>query len=143
VRFADGREERFGQLAAELVPRSEVIVTGSSPPVRAIRQLSASVPITFATINEPRGGKDLLKAWRTLVETPPVDNAGRRGERETSAALKGSDPGDWPGGSSVESNYRHVVGGDDLLSRQGLSPLLLRPGCRRFIHPVRAFSPGA
>ena len=53
VRYADGREERFGQLAAELVPRVDVIVTGSSPPVRAVRQLSASIPIVFATVNDP------------------------------------------------------------------------------------------
>src|SRR5215208_523581 len=53
VRYADGREERFNELAAEIVPRTDVIVTGSSPPVRAIRQLSASIPVVFATVNDP------------------------------------------------------------------------------------------
>ena len=53
-RHAEGSEERYPELAAELVHLDvEVIVTGGSAVIRAARQVTATIPIVFAATADP------------------------------------------------------------------------------------------
>jgi len=55
-RSADGRAERFPDLAAELVSlRVDVIVTRGTPAARAAKNATAIIPIVMAAIGEPLG----------------------------------------------------------------------------------------
>ena len=55
-RSADGRAERFADLAAELVRlRVDLIVTRGTPAARAAKQATATIPIVMAAIGEPLG----------------------------------------------------------------------------------------
>jgi len=53
-RWAEGREERFAEIAAEFVRlRVDVIVTSGTPQVLAAKQATSVVPIVFATAGDP------------------------------------------------------------------------------------------
>jgi putative ABC transport system substrate-binding protein len=53
-RWAEGREERYAELAAEFVRlKVDVIVTSGTPAVMAAKQLTATIPIVFATAVDP------------------------------------------------------------------------------------------
>lgn len=53
-RSAEGRFERLPALAAELVrARPDVIVTAATPPVRAAKGATATIPIVIATAGDP------------------------------------------------------------------------------------------
>jgi putative ABC transport system substrate-binding protein len=55
-RWAEGREERFAELAAELVRlKVDVIVTSGTPAVMASKQATSVIPIVFATAGDPVG----------------------------------------------------------------------------------------
>ena len=55
-RWAEGREERFAELAAELVQlKVDVIVTSGTPQVLAAKQATSVIPIVFATAGDPVG----------------------------------------------------------------------------------------
>ena len=55
-RWAEGREERFAELAAELVRlKVDVIVTSGTPQVLAAKQATSVIPIVFATAGDPVG----------------------------------------------------------------------------------------
>ena len=55
-RWAEGREERFAELAAELVRlKVDVIVTSDTPQVLAAKQATSVIPIVFATAGDPVG----------------------------------------------------------------------------------------
>src|SRR6516164_5105551 len=55
-RWAEGREERFAELAAELVRlKGDVIVTSGTPQVLAAKQATSVIPIVFATAGDPVG----------------------------------------------------------------------------------------
>jgi putative ABC transport system substrate-binding protein len=55
-RWAEGRIERFAEIAAEFVRlKVDVIVTHSSPPVLAAKQATPIIPIVFATAADPVG----------------------------------------------------------------------------------------
>ena len=55
-RWAEGRSERFSEIAAELVRlRVDVIVTHNTPPVLAAKQATSVIPIVFATAGDPVG----------------------------------------------------------------------------------------
>ena len=55
-RSADGRAERFPELAAELVRLPvELIVTRGTPAARAAKAATATIPIVMAAIGEPLG----------------------------------------------------------------------------------------
>ena len=55
-RWAEGREERFAELAAELVRlKVDVIVTSGTPQVLATKQATSVIPIVFATAGDPVG----------------------------------------------------------------------------------------
>ena len=55
-RWAEGRNERYAENAAELVRlKVEVIVTSTTPPTLAAKQSTAVIPIVFAAVNDPVG----------------------------------------------------------------------------------------
>jgi ABC-type uncharacterized transport system substrate-binding protein len=55
-RWAEGREERFAELAAELVRlKVDIIVTSGTPAVMASKQATSVIPIVFATAGDPVG----------------------------------------------------------------------------------------
>src|SRR5260370_5013181 len=54
VRWADGRTERFVEIAAEFVRlKVDVIVTQATASVIAARQATAVIPIVFAAVSDP------------------------------------------------------------------------------------------
>jgi len=55
-RWGEGRNERFAQFAAEFVRRNvDVIVTGGTASVIAVKQATSTIPIVFATAGDPVG----------------------------------------------------------------------------------------
>ena len=55
-RFADGKQERLPDLAAELVRANvDVIVTGANPVIAAVKQATATIPVVMATSRDPVG----------------------------------------------------------------------------------------
>ena len=55
-RWAEGRPERFAEIAAEFVRlKVDVIVTHSTPTVIAAKQATAVIPIVFVTVTDPVG----------------------------------------------------------------------------------------
>jgi putative ABC transport system substrate-binding protein len=55
-RWAEGRAERFAEIAAELVQlKVDVIVSGSSEPAVAAKQATSVIPIAFAVSGDPLG----------------------------------------------------------------------------------------
>jgi ABC-type uncharacterized transport system substrate-binding protein len=55
-RWAEGRTERFAEIAAEFVRlKVDVIVTSGTPPVLAAKQATAVIPIVFAAAGDPVG----------------------------------------------------------------------------------------
>ena len=55
-RWAEGREERFPEIAAELVRlKVELIVTSGTPAVMASKKATSVIPIVFATAGDPVG----------------------------------------------------------------------------------------
>src|SRR5262245_18513218 len=55
-RWAEGRSERFGEFAAELVRlKVDVILTHNTPPALAAKQATSVIPIVFATVANPVG----------------------------------------------------------------------------------------
>jgi putative tryptophan/tyrosine transport system substrate-binding protein len=58
VRYAEGRNERFPSLAAELVDlKVDVLVAQSTPAAIAAKQASSSVPIVMVVVGDPLGAK--------------------------------------------------------------------------------------
>jgi putative ABC transport system substrate-binding protein len=56
VRWAEGRPERFAEIATEFVSLNvEVIVTHNTPPVLAAKKATSVIPIVFATAGDPVG----------------------------------------------------------------------------------------
>jgi putative tryptophan/tyrosine transport system substrate-binding protein len=55
-RWAEGREERFAEIAAELVRlKADVIVTSGTQAVLALKNATSVIPIVFATAGDPVG----------------------------------------------------------------------------------------
>src|SRR5258708_23062040 len=55
-RWAEGREERFAEIAAEFVRlKVDVIVTSGTPAVLASKKATSVIPIVFATAGDPVG----------------------------------------------------------------------------------------
>jgi putative tryptophan/tyrosine transport system substrate-binding protein len=55
-RWAEGRSERFAELAAEFVRlKVDVILVHNTPPLVAAKQATSSIPIVFATAADPVG----------------------------------------------------------------------------------------
>src|SRR5215510_3275297 len=55
-RWAEGRNERLAETAAEFVRlKMDVIVTSATPPSVAIKQATSIIPIVFAAVGDPVG----------------------------------------------------------------------------------------
>src|SRR3989440_10591108 len=55
-RWAEGRSERFAEIAAEFVRlKVDVILTHNTPTVLAAKQATSVIPIVFATAGDPGG----------------------------------------------------------------------------------------
>src|SRR6202047_2312403 len=55
-RWAEGRNERYAEYAAELVRlKVDIIVTVATPPTLAAKQATAVIPIVFAAASDPVG----------------------------------------------------------------------------------------
>ena len=53
-RWAEGRSERFAEIAAEFVQlKVDLIVASTTPAAIAAKQATATIPIVFATVNDP------------------------------------------------------------------------------------------
>ena len=56
VRWAEGREERYDEIAAEFVRlKADVIVAMGTPATVAAKQATSAVPIVFVAVNDPVG----------------------------------------------------------------------------------------
>ena len=55
VRWAQGRAERFAEIAAEFVRLKVDVIVSSGPPVYAAKQATSVIPIVFATVADPLG----------------------------------------------------------------------------------------
>ena len=82
-RWGEGRGERFAEIAAEFVRlKVDVIVTGGSA-VLAAKQVTAIIPIVFATASDPVGGGYVASLARpggnvTGMSQQRTDTAGKR-----------------------------------------------------------------
>ena len=75
-RWAEGREERIAQIAAELVRlKVDIIVTSGTPEVLAVKQATSVIPIVFATAGDP-------------VATHLVDSLARPGGNVTGLSVQ-------------------------------------------------------
>jgi putative ABC transport system substrate-binding protein len=54
-RWADGRFERFAEIAAEFVRLKVDVIVTAGPPVFAAKQATSVIPIVFATVADPLG----------------------------------------------------------------------------------------
>jgi ABC-type uncharacterized transport system substrate-binding protein len=83
-RWAEGREERFADIAAEFVRiKVDIIVTSGTPQVLAAKQASSIIPIVFATAGDPVGAGLVASLARpggnaTGLSTLVVDLAAKR-----------------------------------------------------------------
>ena len=116
-RYAEGRSERYAQLAAEFVRLNvDVIITSGTPAVAATRQATAVIPIVFAAAGDPIGSG--------LVASLP-----RPGGNVTGLSLQKTDVAD----KRLEL-LREVVPG-----LRGLEMREVEATARRFGHEVATF----
>ena len=84
VRWAEGRTERFAEIAAELVRlKVDVILTHNTPPVLAAKQATSVIPIVFASAGDPVGTGIVASLARpggnvTGLSSQTSDTAGKR-----------------------------------------------------------------
>ena len=56
-RWAEGRDERYAQIAAEFVRlKVDIVVTSGTPQVLAVKQATSAIPIIFAAAGDPIAG---------------------------------------------------------------------------------------
>jgi len=83
-RWAEGRNDRFADIADELVRlKVEVIVTHNTPPTLAAKQATSVIPIVFATAGDPVGTGIVASLARpggnvTGLSSQSPDAAGKR-----------------------------------------------------------------
>jgi ABC-type uncharacterized transport system substrate-binding protein len=83
-RWAEGREERYAELAAEFVRRKvDIIVTSGTPAVMASKRVTSVIPIVFATAGDPVGTGVVASLARpggnvTGLSLQQTDLAGKR-----------------------------------------------------------------
>jgi putative ABC transport system substrate-binding protein len=84
VRWAEGRSERFAEIAAKLVRlKVDVILTHNTPPVLAAKQATSVIPIVFASAGDPVGNGIVTSLARpggnvTGLSSQTSDTAGKR-----------------------------------------------------------------
>jgi putative ABC transport system substrate-binding protein len=83
-RWAEWRDERFAEIAAEFVRlKVDVIVTSGTPAVMALKQATAAIPIVFVALADPLGGGIVASLARpggnaTGLSLQAPDIAGKR-----------------------------------------------------------------
>ena len=83
-RWAEGRSERYAEIAAEFVRlKVDVIVTYATPPVIAAKQATSVIPIVFAVAGDPVGTGLVASLARpggnvTGLSSQQTDLAGKR-----------------------------------------------------------------
>jgi ABC transporter substrate binding protein len=72
-RWAEGRSERYAEIAAEFVRlKVDVIVTYGTPQVIAAKQATSVIPIVFALVGDPVGAGLPPITWSsTMIGSPP------------------------------------------------------------------------
>jgi putative ABC transport system substrate-binding protein len=84
VRWAEGRNERAAEIAAEFVRlKVDVIVAQGTPSVIAVRQATSVIPIVFAAVGDPVGSGLVASLSRpggnvTGLSTQQTDTASKR-----------------------------------------------------------------
>jgi putative tryptophan/tyrosine transport system substrate-binding protein len=69
-RWAEGRTERFAEIAAEFVKlKVDVILTHNTPPVFSAKQATSTIPIVFATASDPVSTGVVTSLWRDRAAT--------------------------------------------------------------------------
>src|SRR5262249_24544920 len=94
-RWAEGRTERFAEIAAEFVRvKVDVILTSGTPAIMASKEATSHIPIVFATAGDPAGNSLVASLSRpggnvTGLATLAADLAGKRLEllREVAPSL--------------------------------------------------------
>jgi putative tryptophan/tyrosine transport system substrate-binding protein len=85
-RWAEGRSDRFAEIAAEFVRlKVDVILTHNTPPTLAAKRATTSIPIVFATAGDPIGSGIVASLARpggnvTGLSSQAPDTAGKRVE---------------------------------------------------------------
>src|SRR4029453_8036343 len=85
-RWAEGRSDRFTEIAAEFVRlKVDVILTHNTPPTLAAKRATTSIPIVFATAGDPIGSGIVASLARpggnvTGLSSQAPDTAGKRVE---------------------------------------------------------------
>jgi len=95
-RWAEGRSERYTEIAAEFVRlKVDVILTHNTPTVLAAKQATSAIPIVFATAGDPIGSGLVATLARpggnvTGISSQGSDAAGKRLEllREVAPGLR-------------------------------------------------------
>jgi putative tryptophan/tyrosine transport system substrate-binding protein len=95
-RWADGRNERFAEIAAELVKlKVDLILTHNTVPTLVVKRTTSSIPIVFATAGDPVGSGIVASLARpggnvTGLSGQAPDTAGKRIEllREITPGLE-------------------------------------------------------
>ena len=78
VRWAQGRSERYTEIAAEFVRlKVDLIVTYATPPVLAAKQATSIIPIIFASAADPVE-PGLSRVWRDRAATSPAYRTNKR-----------------------------------------------------------------
>jgi hypothetical protein len=76
-RWAEQREERYNEIAAEFVRlKVNIILTSGTPQVVAAKQATSVIPIVFATAGDPVGN-GLSPVWRDRAATSPAYQSSR------------------------------------------------------------------
>jgi putative ABC transport system substrate-binding protein len=96
VRWAEGRDERYAQIANEFVRlKVDIILTHNTLPVLAAKQATSVIPIVFASAGDPVGTGIVASLGRpggniTGLSSQATDTAGKRLEflREIVPALR-------------------------------------------------------
>ena len=84
VRWAEGRDERYAEIATELVRlKVDVILTHNTLPVLAAKQATSLIPIVFASAGDPVGTGIVASLGRpggnvTGLSSQATDTAGKR-----------------------------------------------------------------
>ena len=74
-RWAEGRDERFAEIAAEFVRlKVDIIVTSGTPQVLAAKQVTSVIPIVFATAGDPVGNNLVASLARPGGNTTGLSN---------------------------------------------------------------------
>src|SRR5262249_54558979 len=83
-RFAEGKEERYPQLAAELVAsKPDVLVSHGTPPVKALQHATRTVPIVMIAAADPVAAgfaKTLARPGGNITGT--TNNASETGPKQ-------------------------------------------------------------